>query len=88
MQSSEIIIMKTLLILVFLVMGSTHPRKTINTEYLLICTGKYSKSYHKDYKNTDNYCTGLKSCRADVVRLPADEAKAKRSDHCDYCYGH
>jgi hypothetical protein len=54
----------------------------------LICTGKYSKSYHKDYKYDDDYCKGLKSCKADIIRLPRVQAISLRSDPCDFCYGH
>lgn len=56
-------------------------------EYNLICNGKYSKSYHRDYRNSNQYCRGLKSCRAEIIRLPSAEAKELRSDPCNFCYG-
>lgn len=59
-----------------------------DSSFLLICNGKYSKSYHKDYGSSSDYCKGLMSCRADILRLPASEAKVLRKDPCDFCYGH
>ncbi len=58
------------------------------TEYNLICKGKNAKSYHRDYRNSNEYCRGLKACRADIIRLPSPEAKELRSDPCDFCYKH
>lgn len=56
-------------------------------KYYLICTGKFSKSYHKDYQSPSEYCKGLRSCKADIERLAVDEARRFRSDPCDYCFG-
>ncbi len=56
--------------------------------YHLICTGPYAKSYPKDYDVRSAYCRGLKSCRGEILRLKAEEAKKLRPDPCDYCYGH
>lgn len=56
-------------------------------EYNLICTGEYSKSYHRNYRNSNQYCRGLKSCRAEIIRLSSAEAKELRSDPCNFCYG-
>lgn len=68
--------------LLFLFSGNT------DQEYHLIFTGKYSKSYHKDYDKPSQYCRGLKDCRAEIQRLPVDEAKRLRPDPCDYCFVH
>jgi len=59
--------------------------------HFLICTDPTAYSFHKDYNNTSSYCNGLKRCIKrgyEVIRLPGDEAKDKRSDPCDFCYGH
>jgi len=59
--------------------------------YFLICTDPIAHSYHRDYSSTGSYCNGLKRCTKrgyEVIRLPGDEAKEKRSDPCDFCYGH
>ncbi|MBK8244240.1 MAG: hypothetical protein IPK88_12505 [Saprospiraceae bacterium] len=62
-------------------------RQVQQSNFNLICNGKYSKSYHKDYGSTSQYCSGLKACKADKLRLPHNEALAHRSDPCDFCYG-
>lgn len=79
--------MKVLLLYLFLLLD---PSSSVDhqQQFYLICTGKYSKSYHKDYQDPSQYCKGLRSCRADIERLPADEARKFRSDPCDYCFGH
>jgi hypothetical protein len=79
--------MKVLLLYLFLFLA---PSSSVDHQekFYLICTGKYSKSYHKDYQKVSDYCRGLKACRAEIQRLPADEARRLRSDPCDYCYGH
>ncbi|MBK9719192.1 MAG: hypothetical protein IPO85_17070 [Saprospiraceae bacterium] len=62
-----------------------------NDIFFLICTDPIAHSYHRDYSSTGSYCNGLKRCiqrRYDVIRLPEDEAKSRRSDPCDFCYGH
>ena len=59
--------------------------------YFLICSDPTAYSFHKDYYSTDSYCNGLKHCIKrgyDIIRLSGDEAKDKRSDPCDFCYGH
>ncbi len=59
-------------------------------KYFLICTDPIAYSYHKDYSSINRYCRGLKYCihrGYDVIRLSEVEAKSKRSDPCDHCYG-
>ena len=79
--------MKTLFIVITLFILPFSEQTTPAAGYYLICTGKYSKSYHKDYKSPNQYCRGLKACKAEIKRLPADQAKTKRSDPCDFCFG-
>ncbi len=58
--------------------------------YFLICTDPLAHSYHRDYSSTGSYCNGLKYCIKrgyEVIRLPDKEAKSKRGDPCDFCYG-
>lgn len=58
--------------------------------YFLICTDPIAHSYHRDYSSSDSYCNGLKYCIKrgyEVIRLPDKEAKRKRGDPCDFCYG-
>ncbi|MBK8244228.1 MAG: hypothetical protein IPK88_12445 [Saprospiraceae bacterium] len=61
-----------------------------NEVFFLICTDPIAHSFHKDYSSSDSYCNGLKRCMQrgyEVIRLPEEEAKDKRSDPCDFCYG-
>ncbi len=62
-----------------------------NEVFFLICTDPTAYSFHKDYISTSTYCNGLKRCIKrgyEVIRLPEEEAKSRRSDPCDFCYGH
>lgn len=81
---SVIVLFRFFLPVIFLICGSFHTEPV----YHLICTGPYAKSYHKDHASRDEYCRGLKSCRSDIKRLSAEEAKKLRPDPCDYCHGH
>lgn len=75
-----------LLILASLVLASFQPTQDTKALYHLICTGNYSKSYHRDYARTSDYCNGLKGVDLRFLSLEASEAKAKRSDPCNWCY--
>lgn len=50
---------------------------------VLICTGKYSKRYHK-VENPE--CQGLKSCKGEHKKVPVMEAKKKGLTACGFCY--
>ncbi len=48
---------------------------------VMLCTGKYSHSYHK------YYCRGLKQCKATIITVNLKEAIEAKHDPCDFCYG-
>jgi len=60
--------------------------KSPESAYYLICTGKYAKSHHRDYKNPSQYCRGLNACKGDIIILDSAHAVILRPDACDYCY--
>ncbi len=68
---------------------SSNSNETSSETHFLICTDPTAYSFHKDYNNTSSYCNGLKRCikRGYEVIRPEEEAKDKRSDPCDFCYG-
>jgi hypothetical protein len=47
---------------------------------VLICTGKYSKAFHK------HECKGLKNCKHEIIKTTLEEAKKKGYKPCGYCY--
>ncbi len=51
-------------------------------EYVYICTGPYSKKYHKT-----EYCTWLGSCSEDIERVTVEEAEDMGRTPCKGCYG-
>lgn len=70
---------------------SSNSIDTSSEIHFLICTDPIAHSYHKDYSSSGSYCNGLKRCMQrgyEVIRLPEDEAISKRSDPCNFCYGH
>lgn len=54
--------------------------ETTHIEYIYICTGPQSKSYHKD-----DECYGLQKCSADIEEITLDEAKKQNRKPCRYC---
>lgn len=50
-------------------------------EYVYICTGPYSKKYHK----TDN-CQWLDNCSEDIERVTVEEAEVMGRTPCKGCY--
>lgn len=53
-----------------------------NSDKVYICTGKYSKAYHRN-----TYCKGLENCTGDVICVDKSDAKRKGKHPCGYCYG-
>ncbi|RKR83482.1 hypothetical protein BDD43_3691 [Mucilaginibacter gracilis] len=46
-----------------------------------ICTGKYSKAYHKKA-----YCKGLRNCKGDEIKVPLKDAiYIYHRKPCGYC---
>ena len=63
--------------------NNTNPTET-KTEYVYICTGNYSKCYHK----TEN-CKGLLNCSKDIRKITLQDAiNQYHRRECKYCYGH
>lgn len=52
-----------------------------NAQYVYICTGPKSKTYHK-YDD----CKGLKRCSKDIVKVSLDKAKSMKRRACKLCY--
>lgn len=50
-------------------------------EEVYICTGNYSKTYHKNRS-----CKGLSKCKASVKRIDLKQAKKKGRRACKICY--
>ena len=55
---------------------------TLGQDKVLLCTGKFSHSYHK------KICTGLKQCGAKTIEVTIKSAIEIGKDPCDFCYGH
>lgn len=80
--------MKLLLTLSFLLLLATTPGTKANmptgnttaTDSVYICTGQYSKKYHKKED-----CKGLENCSQKVVRITEDSAKAIGRTSCNWC---
>lgn len=54
-------------------------------EYVLVCDSKNAKVYHKDYKYVSDYCSGLKNCKHQIIRvLKSDVSLTKRA--CKHCW--
>lgn len=70
--------MKHLLLFLFLIVGTTIP----TDNYVYICTGSYSKCYHKTDK-----CEGLEYCSKDIKKITIEQAKQMNRKPCKYCYG-
>lgn len=47
---------------------------SFNTNYVYICTGKYSKKYHLVKK-----CRGLSNCKSEIKKVTLIEAKKKKT---------
>lgn len=72
--------------------GKTNANTTISSianfaddddnEYVYICTGPYSKKYHKT-----EYCQWLGSCNEDIERVTLEEAEDMGRTPCKGCYG-
>ena len=69
--------MKHLLLFLFLIVGTT----TSTDNYVYICTGSYSKCYHKTDK-----CEGLEYCSKEIKKISMQEAKEMNRKPCKYCY--
>lgn len=79
--------MKHLLLFLFLIVGATtsalKSTGDISTDnYVYICTGSYSKCYHKTDK-----CEGLEYCSKDIKKITIEQAKQMNRKPCKYCYG-
>lgn len=70
--------MKHLLLFLFLMVGTIIPTEN----YVYICTGSYSKCYHKTDK-----CEGLEYCSKDIKKITIEQAKQMNRKPCRYCYG-
>ncbi len=71
--------MKPMLLFLFLLIGTV---TTDNNNYVYICTGSYSKCYHKTDK-----CDGLIYCGGDIKKITIQQAKEMNRKPCKYCYG-
>lgn len=70
--------MKQLLLIVSLLfLGATG-----ESHYVYVCTGSYSKCYHKTSE-----CEGLKYCSKEIKKVTLDEALKMNRKPCKYCYG-
>jgi hypothetical protein len=70
--------MKHLLLFLFLIVGVT----TSTDNYVYICTGSYSKCYHKTDK-----CEGLEYCSKEIKKVTKEDAVNKYNRKpCKYCY--
>lgn len=68
------------MLFLFLLIGTA---TNTNTEYVYICTGGYSKCYHK----SDN-CEGLVYCSKEIKKVTKEDAVNKYNRKpCKYCYG-
>jgi hypothetical protein len=75
--------MKKILLLTFLFslsVSSTFVAQQQSEQYVLVCTGKYSKKYHS-YN-----CKGLKKCKGETKKITLSEAKKDGKTQCGYCY--
>ncbi len=83
--------MKALLLSLLLFTATSFTLNTYESSYaldeaqstVLICTGKYSKRYHK-VENPE--CRGLKSCTGELKKVPVMDAKKKGLTACGFCY--
>ena len=62
-----------------LVYTETAQKESIKQVY--VCTGRYSKTYHKN-----RFCKGLSKCKASVKRIDLKQAKKKGRRACKICY--
>ena len=68
-------------ILLFLpLVGSGEITKDEKDPTAIICTGEYSKRYHK------SICRGMKSCKGETKKVTLSEAKKRKLTPCGYCY--
>jgi hypothetical protein len=66
--------MRLLLIVLLLINVS------FSQDYVLICRGTYAYAYHR-YQ-----CSGLKHCKATIVRVTMQETLRMRRTPCENCY--
>lgn len=69
-----------ILLFLFITVGSIAADKPTD-EYVFICTGNYSKCYHKTDK-----CEGLTYCSKEIKKVTIKEAKDLNRKACKYCY--
>lgn len=71
-----------IIVLIIFILGCGETKSTDN---VLICTGRYSKAYHKDYSNSVFYCKGLRACKGEINRVERSKIQAERRA-CGYCW--
>ena len=62
-------------------MNSTEPTNTEAANYVYICTGPKSTTYHKT-----NSCRGLKNCSTSVKKVTKEQAEKMGRRPCKVCY--
>lgn len=65
----------------FLMVGTISTNNATD-EYVFVCTGNYSKCYHKTDK-----CEGLVYCSKEIKKVTIQQAKEMNRKPCKYCYG-
>lgn len=73
-----------LLLLIFFVISCNKEKEnnsSMNPNNVFICTGKYSKRYHKERD-----CKGLYSCKGEIKEIDKESAEKENKSPCSYCY--
>ena len=81
MKKKQILII--ILILNFILYTvSCEQRSVSDTQEVYICTGRYSKAYHKNKS-----CKGIKWCKRKVKKVTVKEARVIYNRHqCSHCF--
>ena len=61
--------------------GQFYDAQEEETGVVYICTGKKSHAYHSNPE-----CYGIKSCRANIEKIPIEEAEDMGRTPCHYCH--